>query len=86
MENKITGNELIALGFTPKKWFAEALEYINENNLENKEDLRKINTHVKTCKMIPRRIEAFFCRRNCGFFAYRGTNSRPTSSTPFNAN
>ena len=37
MENKITGNELIALGFTPKKWFAEALEYINENNLENKE-------------------------------------------------
>ena len=34
MENKITGNELIALGFAPKKWFAEALEYINENNLD----------------------------------------------------
>jgi len=28
----ITGNDLIALGFTPKKWFAEALQYINENN------------------------------------------------------
>lgn len=31
---KITGNELIALGFKPKKWFAEALEYINGNNLD----------------------------------------------------
>lgn len=30
----ITGNYLIALGFAPKKWFAEALEYINENNLD----------------------------------------------------
>lgn len=30
----ITGNDLIALGFTPKKWFAEALQYINENNLD----------------------------------------------------
>ena len=30
----ITGNDLIALGFAPKKWFAEALEYINENNLD----------------------------------------------------
>ena len=33
-EMKITGNELIALGFKPKKWFAEALEYINGNNLD----------------------------------------------------
>ncbi len=30
----ITGNDLIALGFTPKKWFAEALQYINENRLD----------------------------------------------------
>jgi hypothetical protein len=29
--NTITGNALIALEFTPKKRFAEALEYINEN-------------------------------------------------------
>lgn len=35
----ITGNELIALGFAPKKWFAEALEHINQNNLEEKEML-----------------------------------------------
>lgn len=31
---KITGNKLIDLGFKPKKWFAEALDYINENNLD----------------------------------------------------
>ncbi|MGA9213281.1 RtcB family protein [Kaistella sp.] len=36
---KITGNELIALGHTPKKWFNEALEYINENNLDKNEML-----------------------------------------------
>lgn len=35
----ITGNELIELGFTPKKWFAEALEHINQNNLGEKEML-----------------------------------------------
>lgn len=29
----ITGNDLIALGYAPKKWFAEALVYINENQL-----------------------------------------------------
>jgi RNA-splicing ligase RtcB len=32
--NTITGNELIALGYKPGKWFAEALEYINENQLD----------------------------------------------------
>ena len=35
----ITGNELIALGFTPKKWFAEALEHINDNQLNETEML-----------------------------------------------
>ena len=30
---KITGKELVERGFRPGKWFAEALEYINENNL-----------------------------------------------------
>jgi len=33
----ITGNELIALGYTPGKWFTEALEHINENNLSPEE-------------------------------------------------
>lgn len=32
--NNMTGNDLIALGYRPAKWFAEALEYINENNLD----------------------------------------------------
>ena len=31
---KITGHTLIELGFKPKKWFKEAIEYINENALE----------------------------------------------------
>lgn len=31
---KTTGNTLIELGFRPGKWFAEALEHINQNNLE----------------------------------------------------
>jgi RNA-splicing ligase RtcB len=36
MENKvkITGNTLIAMGFRSGKWFKEALEYINENELK----------------------------------------------------
>lgn len=29
----ITGDEIIALGFRPGKWFTEALEFINENQL-----------------------------------------------------
>ena len=29
----ITGNELVELGFKPGKWFKEALEYINANDL-----------------------------------------------------
>ncbi|WP_313215203.1 RtcB family protein [Soonwooa sp.] len=45
MENKITGHELIALGFAPKKWFAEALEYINENQLEGKELLDYLESY-----------------------------------------
>lgn len=30
---KITGNEIIALGYKPGKWFAKAIEYINANDL-----------------------------------------------------
>lgn len=38
MEQKmITGNELVALGFKPAKWFKEALEHINANNLTGDE-------------------------------------------------
>ncbi|MBW7675053.1 RtcB family protein [Chryseobacterium chendengshani] len=33
----INGNDLIELGFTPKKWFNEALQYINENQLDENE-------------------------------------------------
>lgn len=31
---KVTGNDLIELGFRPGKWFKEALEHINEQQLE----------------------------------------------------
>ena len=35
--NQITGKDIIALGFSPSKWFAEALEYINSNKLSEEE-------------------------------------------------
>jgi len=34
MTNQINGNTLIKLGFRPGKWFKEAIEHINENQLE----------------------------------------------------
>lgn len=34
---KITGNEILALGYRPGKWFAEAIDYINENELTTEE-------------------------------------------------
>lgn len=34
---KITGNEIVALGYRPGKWFAEAIDYINENELTTEE-------------------------------------------------
>ena len=33
---KVTGNKLIEMGFRQAKWFGDALEYINTNNLEGK--------------------------------------------------
>ncbi|WP_410529726.1 RtcB family protein [Tenacibaculum sp. E3R01] len=41
MENKtkITGKELIEMGFKSGKWFPEAMEYINSNELSEKETL-----------------------------------------------
>lgn len=37
MESKITGKEIIALGFKPGKWFPEAITHINENELSKEE-------------------------------------------------
>lgn len=37
---KITGKELIDLGYRPKKWFAEALGHINDNQLEHSEMIK----------------------------------------------
>jgi len=34
---KITGKELIDLGYKPDRWFKEALQHINTNNLRGKE-------------------------------------------------
>lgn len=34
---KITGNEIVALGYRPGKWYAEAIDYINENKLTTEE-------------------------------------------------
>ena len=39
MTNQINGNTLIELGFRPGKWFKEAIEHINENQLEGTEML-----------------------------------------------
>lgn len=39
-EMKITGKELIAWGYKPGKWFPEALEHINKNELSKSEILK----------------------------------------------
>lgn len=41
-ELKITGKELIELGYTPSKWFKKAIEYINENHLIGDEMIKYI--------------------------------------------
>lgn len=50
--NTITGNELIALGYRPGKWFAEALEHINNNNL-NETQMMEYLEQFKTPDPIP---------------------------------
>lgn len=50
--NTITGNELIALGYRPGKWFAEALEHINNNNLD-KTQMMEYLEQFKTPDPIP---------------------------------
>ncbi len=54
MENKtkITGKELIEMGFKSGKWFPEALEYINSNNLLE-EDMLTYLEQYKTAPEIP---------------------------------
>lgn len=39
MENKeeFSGNDLIALGFAPERWFRDAIAHVNENGLQGKE-------------------------------------------------
>ncbi len=47
MENrKVNGNDLIALGFRPVKWFAEAINSINEKNMSAEE----MNTYLEEYK------------------------------------
>ncbi|WP_199851590.1 RtcB family protein [Brumimicrobium mesophilum] len=49
---KVTGNTLIELGFTSNKWFKEAIEYINENQLTEAEMLVYLEQY-RTQPMIP---------------------------------
>lgn len=50
----ITGNDLIKLGFKPSKWFKEAIDYINANNLEGAELIAYANSIIpKELPMIP---------------------------------
>lgn len=43
--NLIDGNTLIELGFRPGKWFKDAIEHINTNELNEKEMLAYLETH-----------------------------------------
>ena len=49
MENKtvITGKELIEMGFKSGKWFPEAIEYINGNDLSEEEMTKRKNEWIK---------------------------------------
>lgn len=53
---KINGNTLIDLGFEQDKWFKEAIEYINENQLEG-EDRAAYLKQFERPSMIPLRQE-----------------------------
>jgi len=57
----ITGNDIIKLGYKPGKWFKEALEFANKNNLEGKE----LENYLK--KVSPTIYEPF--SENKPFFA-----------------
>ncbi|MFP9112802.1 RtcB family protein [Flavobacterium sp. RHBU_3] len=48
----VSGNELIALGYRPGKWFAEALEHINQNNL-NEEEMQAYLEQFKSPEPLP---------------------------------
>jgi tRNA-splicing ligase RtcB len=50
---KITGNDLIKLGFTPNKYFNKALVHINDNNLDNSQIINYMN------ELIPKEILPF---------------------------
>jgi hypothetical protein len=52
----VSGNELIALGYRPGKWFAEALEHINQNNL-NEEEMQAYLEQFKSPDPLPLHAE-----------------------------
>jgi tRNA-splicing ligase RtcB (3'-phosphate/5'-hydroxy nucleic acid ligase) len=53
---KITGKYLIDLGYKPSKWFASAIEHINENSLEGDEIVNYVDSVIAN---LPRFIEPF---------------------------
>ncbi len=52
----VSGNELIALGYRPGKWFAEALEHIHQNNL-NEEEMQAYLEQFKSPDPLPLNTE-----------------------------
>ena len=56
---KITGKEIIELGFTPKKWFKEAIEYIN-THCENEKEMLDYLEQFKSPPEIPLQKSADF--------------------------
>ncbi|MFP9116781.1 RtcB family protein [Flavobacterium sp. RNTU_13] len=52
----VSGNELIALGYRPGKWFAEALEHIHQNNL-NEEEMQAYLEQFKSPDSLPLNTE-----------------------------
>jgi tRNA-splicing ligase RtcB len=55
-EIRITGKNLIALGFTPEPWFADALEYINQHQL-NETDMTLYLDQYVALPMLPLHAE-----------------------------
>ncbi len=43
---KYTGKKLIEMGYKPNKWFGDALDYLNSNNLSTKEVINYLNNLV----------------------------------------
>jgi tRNA-splicing ligase RtcB len=50
---KINGHDLINMGYTPGKWFGEALTHINANNLSHDEIIAYMEAHKPAPKILP---------------------------------